>query len=319
MAGVTVTGSVGSTSVSIATTSALQSLFAQQILSSASASASQLVTGSGGFITSGIVVDTSAASVISGSVSVSSAQVILAGQFGTYATGGTTFSTVIAADNSNSSIVNSNPAGSLIAITGAGANALQGLAGGNQFVTGVGGQDNVALNGVANTLTTNGADAVLVGGPTTITAGATGIDEVLMTRGTTLAFINGSASGVVDSVTGAFGATIVVAGFGNTSVTSGAGPETFAIDTSSGNVTLNGAFQTTNTFEFVKDAATATNNTLVNNFASGDQVLVHGYAGYNVTTSTTNPAGSVMTLSDGSQVTFSNVSATTLQQTVKIV
>ena len=316
MAGVTVTGAVANTRVSIATSSALQSTFAQQIISSSN-STSQLVTGSGGPATSPLVVDVSALSLITGAVSVPSVQVVLAGQFGTYTTGGTTLSTVVAADNSNSSIANTNPTGGLLAVTGAGANLLQGLAGVNQFVTGTGGQDGVTLSGLSNNLTSNGADGVLVGGPSTISAGATGEVGAQMAPGATLAFVNGSAPNIVDSITGAAGGSLVIAGTGNTSVTSGAGPEIFLIDTSAGNVTLNGSLQNNDTFAFVKNAAVGTNQTLVTNFATGDQVLVHGYAGYNVTAAAGNPAGSVLTLSDGSQVTFSNVSAAVLQQTVK--
>ncbi len=110
-----------------------------------------------------------------------------------------------------------------------------------------------------------------------------------------------------------------MAGAGNTSVTSGTGPEAFFVDTSAGNVTPNGGSQTTATFEFVENANTATLQGLVNNFAAGDAVNVHGYRSYNITAQPGNPAGSVLILSNGSQITFSNVSVAMLQQTVKAV
>jgi hypothetical protein len=122
----------------------------------------------------------------------------------------------------------------------------------------------------------------------------------------------------VDTVTGAGNSTITLAGTGSTSVTSGIGTETFNIDTSAGNVTLNGSAQA-DTFEFIKDANVATGMVTVNNIGSGSSIDVHGYAGYSIATQTGNAAGSVLTLSDGSQVTFSNVSAATLTSTIKVV
>ena len=320
MAATTVTGAIGGTPITFLASTSLQQILAQQILASATGTTAALVTGSGGFLTSSTTIDISTTgSVLSGNASVPSATVLLDGQNGSYVTGGTTLSTVVAADNSNSSITNSNPNGGLIAVTGAGGNVLNGAAGANQFITGTGGNDFVFLDGVSNSLTSNGSDAVLVGGPSTVTAAAGGADNIFMTSSTTLAFINGSKAPTVDSVTGAAGGTITLAGTGSTSVTSGAGPETFFVDTSAGNVTLNGLSQTSDTFEFIKDANTSTGAVTVNNFATGDSVNVHGYAGYNVTASATNPAGSVLVLSDGSQVTFSNVSVAALQQTVKVV
>ena len=321
MASVTVTGAVGGTGIFFPASTSFQTALKQQILGSAFSSlTTTFISGSGGVLTSGLVVDiSSSGSVLSGASSIPSAQVALGGQDGVYITGGTALSTVVAADNSNSSVVNDNPNGGLIAATGAGGNVLLGLAGENNFTTGLAGQDVVYLSGAANSLTTNGSDAVLVGGPSTVTAAPSGIDNVLLTSGTTLAFINGSASGTTDSITGAANGTIVVAGTGSTSIASGIGPETFYVDTSAGNVTLNGSLQATDTFEFVKNASSASANLAVNNFASGDAVNVHGYAGFNVTAAAGNPAGSVLQLSDGSQVTFSNLSAATLQQTIKVV
>ena len=320
MASVTVTGSIGGTNFFFPTSTTFQTALAQQILSSAfSSSTTELATGSGGPITSAQVVDTSSTgSVLTGASSIPSAQIALGGQDGLYVTGGSTLSTVVAADNSNSSVVNDNPNGGLIAATGAGGNALLALAGASNFTTGISGQDIVYLDGAANSLTSDGSDGVLVGGPSTVTAAPSGLDNILLTSGTTLAFINGSASGT-DSITGAPSATVVLAGTGSTSISSGVGPETFYVDTSAGNVTLNGNLQPTDTFQFVKNAGTSTANVMVNNFASGDAVDVHGYAGFNITAAAGNPAGSMLQLSDGSQVTFSNLSVAVLQQTVKTV
>ena len=321
MPAVTVTGSLNGTSIYFPTSTPFQTALAQQVLGAAFASLStEFVTGAGGPITSSLVVDFSeSGSTLTGTSSIPSAQLALGGQDGVYITGGTVASTVVAADNTNTSLVNDNPADALLAATGIGGNVLLGLAGANYFATGIGGQDITVLDGASNSLTSNGSDAVLVGGPSTVTAAPTGLDNILVTTGTTLDFINGSKPGGVDSITGAANSTVVVAGFGAESISSGVGPETFYVDTSSGNVTLNGNLQSTDTFEFVKNMNAATANVVVNNFATGDMVDLHGYTSFNVTAAAGTGTGSILQLSDGSQVTFSNVSASALQQTIKTV
>ena len=319
---VTVTGTVGGQSVSFPTNSALQLALAQSILAGAAGPTGLLIGASATSASaSGFTVVTGNGDVVTGNPNGSLTQVALAGQGDVYINGAApgSISIVTAADNSNSSVVNANPIGGLIAATGAGGNVLEGLAGQNNFTTGVGGNDIVILNGASNTLTTNGSDAVLVGGPSTITAASGGVDNVLMTTGTTLAFINASRAGLVDTITGASGGLVVLAGTGSTSVASGAGPESFFVDTAAGNVTLNGNLQANDAFTFIKDAATTPGsaNVVVTNFAAGDAVNVHGYAGAQFTIGSTAAGGSVLALTDGSTVTFTNVSAATLAATVK--
>ena len=57
----------------------------------------------------------------------------------------------------------------------------------------------------------------------------------------------------------------------------------------------------------------------MNNFSAGGIVAVHGYSGFTVAQSSATPGGSVLSLSDGSRVTFSNVSASVLQAAVRTV
>ena len=314
---VTVSGTIGGQSITFPTNSALQQQLATSILAGALGSTGSILSSGGASTATAFTVSTGTSNIITGSSAVPLTQVALDGQTAIYATGGSLLSIVVAADNSNSSVVNNTPGGALIASTGAGGNVLLGLSGANQFVTGTGGQDIVFLNGAGNTLTSNGSDAVLVGGPSTIVAAAGGADNVLMTTGTTLAFINGSV-GKVDTITGASNGVIVVAGSGATSIASGAGPEAFFVDTAAGNVTLNGNLQTNDAFTFVKDAATTPGaaNVVVTNFATGDTIGVHGYAGAQFTVAAAG-SGSVLALTDGSTVTFTNVSAATLSATVK--
>ena len=318
MAAVTVTGSISGTSFSFLGSTPAQITLAQQIIASATGATATLVTGAGGLITTGTTVAIGAGTSLTGVAGVALSNVVLDGPNESYFTGAAPFSQVVAADNSSATIENNNPSGGLLAVTGAGPNQLLGLAGVNAFTTGIGGNDVVILNGAANNLTSNGSDAVLVGGPSTITAAASGIDNISMTASTTLAFINGSKAGVVDTVTGAGTSSITLAGTGSTSVTGGTGSETFNIDTSAGNITLNGSAQV-DTLEFIKDANVATGQVTVNNLGAGSAIDVHGYAGYNITAAAGNAAGSVLVLSDGSQVTFSNVSTATLTATIKVV
>lgn len=318
MAGATVNGAANGASFAVPTSNALQQALSQKIVNGSAATPTQVVTGAGGAITAGMVVVTSPQAMLFGAAAVPAASIVLNGQFGHYTTATTPLSTVVAADNTNSSITNNNSAGALTAVTGAGANVLAGMMGQNDFTTGAGGQDMVYLNGKSNTLTSNGGDAVLVGGPSTITAGASGVETIKLTKGTTLAFINGSTTGATDTIVGAAKSAIVVSGTGSTSVMAGAGAEQFTIETSAGNVTLTGSTKGHDIFVFAKGMDTSTNKTLVNNFVVSDTLLIQGYTGFNVVASATNPAGSTLLLSDGAQITFNNVSAATLAKTVKV-
>lgn len=240
-----------------------------------------------------------------------------------YFTGGTSVSTVIATTTAN--ITNNNASGALLAVTTSGQNTITGAAGANQFVTAIGGQDLVTLNGRSNSLTSNGSESVLVGGQSTITASSTGADNVIVTAATTLAFINnssalGSAGFVikpfVDQILADAGGTVIVAGGGNTSVSSAILPGSFVVDTSAGNVTLNGGGLPGDRFTFVRGAVNGSANIQVSNFATGDAVQVNGYAGYTIASSA-NPGGSVLSLGDGSKVTFGNLSAAALQSVIQ--
>ena len=100
--------------------------------------------------------------------------------------------------------------------------------------------------------------------------------------------------------------------------TAGAGPESFFVDTASGNVTLNANRHATDLFTFSAEGAVGTNHTTVTNFVAGDTLLLHAYTGYNVTTLAGASAGAVLSLSDGSKVTFTDASAATVSAAVKL-
>ncbi len=313
----------------VTTSSPLQTAFAQQVAAAAAATPGaqtistqnprqpqQAVT-----LTSPVLIDLpDGFDTITGTSAIPFAQVLLDNPTATYVTAGTAVSIVVAADAVSDVVVNNNPGGVLLAVTGAATfngsgDTLEGLAGANQFVTGNGGRDAVLLDGAANNLTTNGTDLVLVGGPSTITAAAGGLDNVLMTAGTTLAFINTSSPQTVDSVRGAANGIVLLAGPGSTAVTAGPGTQFFFVDTSAGNTTLNGGVSGVNAFTFVKDSNNATAQVQVNNLTQNDIVAIHGYTGFNVQAA---PGGAVLSLSDGAQVTFTGVSAAAVQQAVRV-
>ncbi len=318
MAGSTISGAVAGLQVNVNASTGVQQALAAQVLNSAAGSNAVVFKTASGPVTNKTSIVSGSNSLVSGATSVPSATLLLNGQYGVYINHGTTLSTVVAADNSNSTVINANPAGALVAATGAGANVLAGFMSINQFITGTGGQDAVYLNGANNTLTSNGSDAVLVGGPSTVTAAAGGLDTIALTNGSMLSFVNGSAPSAVDSITGAAGAMVVVAGTGNTSITAGAGQESFFVDTAAGNVTLNGNRAATDLFTFCADGSLGANQTTVTNFAVGDVLLLHGFKGYNVTTLAGDSSGAVLSLSDGSKVTFTDASAATVAAAVKV-
>ncbi len=267
--------------------------------------------------------------MVAGAASVPAVQVLMdAGSGQTYTTNGTALSTVVAGDNTQPVIINNSPSSALLAVTGAVlpsangtffANTLEGLAGANQFVTGANGRDAVVLNGAANSLTSNGFDVVLVGGPSTISAAAGSTDMVTVTAATSLAFVNAPNGSTVDSITGAANSIILLAGGGNTAITSGAGVEYDFVDTSAGSVTLTANSAGSDLFTFIKDQNSATANVQVNAFTASDVVAVHGYASFSVAPAAGAAGNAVLSLSDGSQVTFNGVAAATLQAAVKIV
>ncbi len=318
MAGTTITGSVAGVNIAVNTSGDLQQGAAAQILSSAAAATGIVFKTASGALTGGTSIVSGPGSVVWGATSVPSASVLLNGASDLYIDTGTARSTVVAADNSNSTIISANPQGALVGVTGAGANLLEGLAKAVQFITGAGGQDLVFLYGTRNTLTSSGSDGVFVGGPSTVTATPTGLAHIVMTKGTTLSFVNGSAASAVDSITGAANGSVVVAGLGNTSVTAGPGAESFFIDTAAGNVTLTGNLHASDVFEFLEDGNRGANQTTIANFTGRDAVLLNGYGSYNVAAVAGNPTASVLSLSDGSQVTFTNATAETVMAAVKI-
>ncbi len=256
---------------------------------------------------------------IEGTAAIQTAQVLLAGSSATYVTDLTGVSTVVAGDNTSSTIINNNPSAALIAVTGAGENVLEGLDGANVFITGNGGADNVTLDGFYNTLTSNGNDAVTVGGAATVTATAGGDDGIQLLPGATLAFLNTSSSPMQSVVDGAANTITDLVGQGSTSVTAGNGNEYFFVDTSAGNVTLNANPNAFTGLTFVRDAAVGTANIVVQNLGAADYVAIHGYAGSNIAASATTPNSSVLALSDGSQITFVGVSVAQVQAGVRVV
>jgi hypothetical protein len=292
---------------------------ALSIIQAANAAGATPVTGSqsvpgGNFVSTGT---TPATVTGGGNVTVG----VLAGQNAVFETSSSTASLIVAGNNTNSSIVNNNANGSLIAFTGAGGNALVGGGLINGFQTGVSGQDSVVFGGgngtQINLLNSQGQDSVNIvgGGPGTtqvneIVAIGQGSDAVNLLNGASLTFINLSTATSVISASA--GSTVNIGGTGNTSVTAGAGSETFSVNTASGNVTLTGSVSGADTFNFVNLAHTASTSVdVVGNFTSSDTVNISGYgAGGGYLANVVN-GSTVLTLSDGTQVIFAGITNTT--------
>ena len=303
-----------------ASASPLQSQLVQAILTLGQTSSSQTVfmpgqgaVSSSRLLASPVLIDLpETQDTILGNAAVPAAYILLDSPGDAYVTGATAASIVAATDGTPVTVINNQATDALIATTGAASNTLEGLAGANQFVTD--GQDVVLLNGAANSLTTYGVDAVLVGGPSQVVTMPTALVEILMTAGTTMTFANQSLQFLTDSVTGAAGSTIVVAGPGNAVVANGGSVESFVIDTSAGSTTLRGAAAGGDNYLFVKDANVGKAFDAVYNFGGTDTLSLHGYAGYNVQVVGN---GARLFLSDGSQVLFVDASVAAIQQAIR--
>ncbi len=322
----TIQGSAGGQTLILNTSASAQQAVAQVIFASAAASVYNTATAttggpadaSGNYYS----VVTAANSKLQGDPDGTGTQyVLLDGSDDIYLTNGAVNSVVAAADDSNATIVNKSAGANLVAATGAGDNVLAGLAGHNSFTTGAGGVDAIVLKGTTNTLDSYGNDTVAAVGPSAIYAGSTATDTIAVGSGATLSFTNASAAPRVDSIQGATGSTITIAGPGNTSVTAGSGPEVFYVDTAAGNVTLNAKLSTSDSITFVKDSLASgpsTANITVTNFTLSDMINLHGYAGTGYSLSSNTAGFAVLNLSDGSTVSFSNVTAAQLQGKIKI-
>jgi hypothetical protein len=310
----TITGS-GSGQVVVTTVSnILQQVIAQNILNAAAAT---IASGSA-TVSSQYTIDPVTGGTILGNPTGPSPQyTLLAGGSQTYATNGAPASFVVGTDPGNNTIINDSGSSALVGITGAGPNNLIAAAGSaaTAFYTGAGGVDQVTLDSSANSLSSNGVDNVNVGGSATISAGSTAVDNILLQPGVTLDYTNGSKS--IDTVTATSSDTVIIAGPGSTSVNGLGGANAFYVDTSVGNVTLNANGSTTDAFNFVKDATSASAAVTVSNFGAGDTVNITGYSGAIYSLAPNVSGSAVLSLSDGSTVTFAGVSTATVQAAIK--
>lgn len=217
---------------------------------------------------------------------------VLSGVDATYKTGFSQISQIIAADGSDSTIVNDNPHGGLLAFTGSGGNALVGYGLLNVFQTSDGGSDAVIFDGASadvqsNALTSGGNDVVSIfGSPigqqtNTISAVGGGSDQIGLAVGADLTFINNSSS--VSAIAMGDDSNLIVAGRGTTLIlASGSG----------GSLTFvaNGASQA---------------ESIISDFTDGLSINLIGYAGYEVNVVN---GSTTLTLSDNSDIIFSGVS-----------
>lgn len=243
-------------------------------------------------------------------------QVLLNGANATYLTGKSLSSFIVAADNTNSTIVNNTTNGSMVAVTGAGASAVVGGGSANAIATGPGGSNAVLLNGTANSLDSSGTDQIIIDGRTArvslVAVEATGTDTISLVNGASVNLVNNSA--FIATVSGSNGSQVTVSGSGNTQVTAGTGNEILNATASTGNVTLTGGSGNTvmaggkgsDTFSFVRGQAGG-QYTIVN-FTAADTLALTGYGPTGAITGETLSGGSVvLTLADSSRITFQSL------------
>jgi len=310
-----VTSSVGGQSVGVSNSSAAVTAIASSIINQAG-----IVAATGNTTLQGQFFATTASNTtVTGGAAVTVG--VLSSPNGVFVTGASQASEVIAGDLTNSTIINTNPNGSLIAFTGAGGNALVGNGVVNAFQTGVGGNDAVNFgNGAGaaqtNVLTSQGQDTVSIVGAGAgkgqvnfVSATGHGNDILNLTNGASLTFVNNST--MTSAIAASAGSNMNLVGSGNTSVIAGAGAEGFAISTSSGNVTLSGSTSGgADTFNFVRLGQNVSGSVdVVANFTSSDSVNLLGYGG-NYNAQVVN-GSTVLTLGDGSKVIFAGITSST--------
>lgn len=318
----TVTGALGNRAVSIPVAASLAGLTRSALATQGAMMATGPATANSSAPV--LVADSALPLAITGTAT-SAPELILAGQNTSYATGTSAAALVIAADDTNSHIANTNPTGSLRALTGAGFSTLIGGGLNNAFQTGAGGQDSVqfsagALTTQANLLLSAGQDTVSIAGPASggtqanmISVLDGGRDAVTLGQGTTLTFID--ASTLASTVTGAANSSVTMSGGGNAVLVAGAGPERFDASASTGNVTLVAGTGTdtlaggsgADIFQFVRGAAGGTATIL--DFSGHDTLHLQGYGANPITAETAIPGGLQITLADNTTVLLQNVTA----------
>lgn len=320
----TVSGTVGNATLNLSFESPLALALAKSWVE---ASDTTNITGTQSETNPSFVGTGGASTVITGATSNVSG--VLAGSQEAYFTGTAASSIILASANTGSTIINNNANGSLVAITDAGANQLVGEGRINAFQTATGGQDLVTFGNTgnlqlasppavqANSLVMGGQDTVSIYGPgvtsgdtqsNTINSVGTGGGQINLYNSASLNFFN--ASSATTTITGSAGSNLNLAGTGNTSVVAGSGTESFNVSTASGNVTLVGgtASNSITNINFVKTQTGAgTAQDVVQNFTSKDSIILTGY-GTNPYTVQSTSAGTVLTLSDSTTITFTGIS-----------
>ena len=200
-------------------------------------------------------------------------------------------------------------AGSLTFVGGAGTATVLGGSGANSLTAGSGGivfADNTAptatINGSTGTVTifgSSGSSDFLTG-----TAGTAASPDFLIAGGgnETLSGAGNSGSQFLAMGSASVSATLI-AGSGNDTLVAGQGP---------GSATMTGGAGS-DTFVFFKQAAGGAKD-IVNNFTAKNSVFIEGYgagsAAALLQAATVGAGGVTLTLSDGTSVTFSNLTST---------
>lgn len=192
---------------------------------------------------------------------------------------------------------------------------------GSESVSVASGADHVLISENLSQLSfTNGSASSTIrggGGATTINAGGTG--SVLYTAESYDFFIgSGSLSSLTDSVTDfSAGADTLMAGAGTTTVNVADSGASDTLVSGTGSSTLIGSLTQADTFE-VGGLASGSHSITINNWTSADTFEVQGFAGQMPPAAVQSGADSTITLTDGTVVTFTDTTASSITNIVSV-
>jgi hypothetical protein len=280
------------------------------------ASLSVTITGSSATIQAGsgssaIVSSGNAALIVGGSVGGSGSLIVIDTGTNDTIMGGASATTVTATTGVATAVIGG--AGSLTFVGGSGTATVMGGTGATSVMGGAGGvvfhaaaSTNATVNAGAGTVTIFGASGTTQNLLGTVTGTAARPNFAVAGSGneTLNAASSGSSDWLSVNTQATSASTILIAGTGADTLIAGSAP---------GSVTMTGG-SGTDAFVFFRQAGGGAQD-MINNFTDADGVYIEGYgsgsAGALQAASIVGPAGLVLTLNDGTTITFSNLSSRT--------
>jgi Ca2+-binding RTX toxin-like protein len=225
----------------------------------------------------------------------------------------------------NKIVVPTGDNGNWLIETGGGNDSISAQGGGNDTIGAGAGHNVIRLGSGDDLVQSSGNDTIYAGNGAETVQATQGSKDLIFAGDSSLTYVGGSGSATIVGGTGpdeihggSGGKNSIVAGSGNATLfgggdgdqfSGGSGNDTFVAARGASTMTAGTGHDT-----FVFSSASSGGNGLISNFRQGlDQVLLQGYGSKAVTdmvTSQTHPTASstLLTLGDGTQITFSDVS-----------